>query len=170
MTSSSASRTFPRRMLAGVIGIAALVSIGTVPSVGMTEARFTDDDFASASFSSARLATPVITSCTVSSLLGSFTSVTIAWTSPYLKDQERLSINNTVVPNTNVTQSGTGPYTYSATLTSGLLGTLLGSLLGSTNTLKVETIYAGTSWVSPAATRTLSVGGLLGLGGNNTCT
>ena len=112
----------------------------------------------------------MIASCSVTSLLGTFTGFTITWTSPYLKVQQRLSINNVVVDNTNVAQSGTGPYSYSATISSGLLSTLLGSLLGSTNTVKVETVYPGTSWVSPAATRSLSVGGLLGLGGNNTCT
>lgn len=159
-----------RRLLAGVVGLAALVGVATVPSVQMTEARFTDSEYAAASFTAATLATPVITSCTVTSFLGTFTGFTITWTSPYLKVQERLSINAVVVDNTNVTQSGTGPYTYSATISSGLLNTLLGSLLGSTNTVRVESIYAGTSWASPAATRTLSVGGLLGLGGNNTCT
>jgi hypothetical protein len=136
----------------------------------MTEARFTDSEYASGSFTATRLAAPVITGCSVTSLLGTFTGFTITWTSPYLKVQQRLSINNVTVDNVNVTQGGTGPYTYSATLNSGLLGTLLGSLLGSSNAVKVETIYAGTSWVSPAATRTLSVGGLLGLGGTNTCT
>lgn len=169
-SSPRSARSFARRMLVGVIGLAALVSVATVPSVQTTEARFTDVEQASASFTAARLATPVITSCTVTSLLGTFTGFTIMWTSPYLKEQERLSINGTAVPNTNVTQSGTGPYSYSATLSSNLLGTLLGSLLGSSNTVRVEAIYPGTSWVSPAATRTLSVGGLLGLGGNNTCT
>jgi hypothetical protein len=152
------------------VGLAALVGVATVPSVQMTEARFTDSEYAAASFTAATLATPVITSCTVTSFLGTFTGFTITWTSPYLKVQERLSINAVVVDNTNVTQSGTGPYTYSATISSGLLNTLLGSLLGSSNTVRVESIYAGTSWASPAATRTLSVGGLLGLGGNNTCT
>jgi hypothetical protein len=152
------------------VGLAALVGVATVPSVQMTEARFTDSEYAAASFTAATLATPVITSCTATSFLGTFTGFTITWTSPYLKVQERLSINAVVVDNTNVTQSGTGPYTYSATISSGLLNTLLGSLLGSSNTVRVESIYAGTSWASPAATRTLSVGGLLGLGGNNTCT
>ena len=106
----------------------------------------------------------------MTSFLGSFTGFTITWTSPYLKVQERLSINAVAVDNANVTQTGSGPYTYSATISSTLLNTLLGSLLGSSNTVRVESIYAGTSWVSPAATKTLSVGGLLGLGGNNTCT
>lgn len=84
--------------------------------------------------------------------------------------QQHLSINDIVVDDVNVTESGTGQYTYSAMISSGLLGTLLGSLLGSTNTVKVEAVYAGTSWGSPAATRSLSVGGLRRLGGNDTCT
>lgn len=169
-SSSPRSSSVVRRMLVGLIGIAALVSVATVPSIQATEARFADVEQTSATFTASRLVTPVITACTVTSFLGSFTGVTISWTSPYLKDQERLSINTTVIPNTNVTQTGAGPYTYSATLSSGLLGTLLGSLLGSSNTVRVETVYPGTSWTSPAATRTLSVGGLLGLGGTNTCT
>lgn len=163
------TRSVRSRILAGSVGLAVLVGIATAPGGQETDAAFTDSEYAAGSFAAATLATPVVTSCTVTSLLGTFTGFTITWTSPYLKVQQRLSVNNVAVDNTNVSQSGTGPYTYSATLTSGLLNTLLGSLLGSTNTVKVESI-AGTSWVSPAATRSLSVGGLLGLGGNNTCT
>lgn len=158
------------RILAGAVGLSVLVGVATSPAVQMTDAAFTDSEYASGSFTAATLASPVVTSCTVTSFLGTFTGFTITWTSPYLKVQQRFSINNVVVDNTNVTQSGSGPYTYTSTISSGLLNTLLGSLLGSTNAVKVETVYAGTSWVSPAATRSLSVGGLLGLGGNNTCT
>ncbi|MFK0240555.1 hypothetical protein ACIQTX_06790 [Microbacterium sp. NPDC090281] len=158
------------RILAGVVGLAVLVGVASSPAVQMTDAAFTDSEYAAGSFTAATLASPVVTSCTVTSFLGTFTGFTINWTSPYLKVQQRFSINNVVVDNTNVTQSGSGPYTYTSTISSGLLNTLLGSLLGSTNAVKVETVYAGTSWVSPAATRSLSVGGLLGLGGNNTCT
>lgn len=159
-----------RRVLAGVIGASLLIGVGAAPTPQMTDAAFTDSEYASSlTLTAATLQTPVVTSCTVTSFLGTFTGFTIVWTSPYVKANERLSINNTVVDPVNVTQSGAGPYTYSATLTSGLLSTLLGSLLGSTNTVKVEAV-AGTSWMSPAATKTLSVGGLLGLGGNNTCT
>ena len=158
------------RILAAAIGLSLLVGLGMAPTVQETDASFTDSEYATRIFTASTLATPVVTSCTVTNFLGTFTGFTITWTSPYLTVQQRLSINNVVVDNTNVTQSGTGPYTYSSTISSGLLNTLLGSLLGSTNSVKVESIYAGTSWVSPAATRTLSVGGLLGLGGNNTCT
>jgi hypothetical protein len=158
------------RILAGVVGLAVLVGVASSPAVQMTDAAFTDSEYAAGSFTAATLASPVVTSCTVTSFLGTFTGFTINWTSPYLKVQQRFSINNVVVDNANVTQSGSGPYAYTSTISSGLLNTLLGSLLGSTNAVKVETVYAGTSWVSPAATRSLSVGGLLGLGGNNTCT
>lgn len=157
------------RILAGVAGLAVLVGLASSPAAQTTDASFTDSEYAAGSFTAATLATPVVTSCTVTSFLGTFTGFTITWTSPYLKVQQRLSINNVVVDNTNVTQTGSGPYTYSSTISSSVLSTLLGSLLGSTNAVKVETIYSGTSWVSPAATRSLSVGGLLGLGGNNTC-
>lgn len=158
-----------RYALAGVLGVAVLVGAASLPAVPVTDARFTDSEYAAGSFTADRLAAPVITGCSVTSLLGTFTGFTITWTSPYVKAQQRLSINNVVVDNANVTQGGAGPYNYSATISSGLLSTLLGSLLGSSNAVRVEAI-AGTSWVSPAATRTLSVGGLLGLGGNNTCT
>lgn len=158
------------RALAGAVGLAVLIGVAASPSVESTDAAFVDSEYATGAFTAAKLTAPVIASCSVTSLLGTFTGFTITWTSPYLKVQQRLSINNVVVDNTNVAQSGTGPYSYSATISSGLLSTLLGSLLGSTNTVKVETVYPGTSWVSPAATRSLSVGGLLGLGGNNTCT
>ena len=157
------------RILTAVAGFAVLLGVVSSPAVQVTDAAFTDSEYAGQSFTASTLAAPVVTSCTVTSLLGTFTGFTITWTSPYLMAQQRLSINNVAVDNSNVTQSGSGPYTYSSTISSGLLNTLLGSLLGSTNTVKVESI-AGTAWVSPAATRTLSVGGLLGLGGNNTCT
>lgn len=159
-------------MLAGILGLSLLAVGGTVATVQPTEARFTDTEYvASGTFSSFTVPVPVITSCTVASLLGTFTSFTITWTSPYPLAQQRFTINNVVVPNTNVAQSGEGPYTYTSTISSGLLGTLLtGGLLGATNTIRVEALLSGTTWVSVAATRTLSVGGLLGLGGNNTCT
>lgn len=158
------------RILAGVVGLAVLVAVGSTPAVQMTDAAFTDSEYAAGSFTAATLAKPVVTSCTVTSFLGTFTGFTITWTSPYPKVQQRFSINNVVVDNANVTQTGSGPYTYSSTISSGLLNTLLGSLLGSTNAVKVEATYSGTSWASAPATRSLSVGGLLGLGGNNTCT
>lgn len=159
-----------RRRGAGVVAVALLCAAFSASSVESTAARFTDVEHAAGSFTASRLVAPSITSCTVTSLLGTFTGFTITWTSPYLKAQQRLSINTVVVDNGSVSQSGSGPYAYSTTISSGLLSTLLGSLLGSSNTVRVEAVLPGTSWVSPAATRTLSVGGLLGLGGNNTCT
>lgn len=159
------------RILAGIVGLAVLVGVGSSPAVQMTDAAFTDSEYAAGSFTAATLAKPVVTSCTVTSFLGTFTGFTITWTSPYPKVQQRFSINNVVVDNNaNVTQTGSGPYTFSSTISSGVLNTLLGSLLGSTNAVKVEATYSGTSWASAPATRSLSVGGLLGLGGNNTCT
>lgn len=163
-------RSTRSRVLAGVIGVAVLTGVASAPATQTTDAAFLDSEHAAVTMTAAQLATPVVTSCTVTNLLGTFTGFTISWTSPYVKAQQRLSINNVAVDNANVTQSGTGPYSYSSTISSGLLNTLLGSLLGSTNTVRVQTLYSGTAWISPAATRTLSVGGLLGLGGNNTCT
>lgn len=159
-------------MLAGVLGVSLLVTGGAVTAVQPTEARFTDTEHAaSGTFTAFTVPMPAITSCTVASLLGTFTSFTITWTSPYPIAQQRFTINDVVVPNSNVVQSGTGPYSYTSTISSGLLGTLLaGGLLGANNTVRVQALLSGTGWSSVAATRTLSVGGLLGLGGNNTCT
>ncbi|WP_149083400.1 MULTISPECIES: hypothetical protein [Microbacterium] len=159
-----------RRRAVAVAAVAVLCAAVSASSVEPSTARFTDGEYAAGSFTASRLAVPSITSCTVTSLLGTFTGFTITWTSPYPKAQQRLSINTVVVDNGSVGQSGSGPWTYSATISSSVLSTLLGSLLGSSNTVRVEAVLPGTSWVSPAATRTLSVGGLLGLGGNNTCT
>ena len=159
-----------RRMLAGLIGTSLLTGVAMAPPTQMTEAAFTDSEHVSSStFTALTLQTPVVTSCTVTSSLGTFTGFTIVWTSPHPKVNQRLSINAATIDPANVGQSGSGPYAYTATLSSSVLRTLLGGLLGSTNTVRVRTV-AGTSWESPAATRTLSVGGLLGLGGNNTCT
>lgn len=160
------------RALAAALGLAVLAGVGAVSTAQPTDARFTDvEHVASGTFSALTVPQPVITSCNVSSTLGTFTSFTITWTSPYPLAQQRFTINNVVVPNNNVSQSGSGPYTFTSTISSGLLGTLLtGGLLGASNTIRVQALLSGTTWISVAATRTLSVGGLLGLGGNNTCT
>lgn len=159
-------------MLAGILGVSMLAAGGTVATVQPTEALFTDTEIvASGTFTAFTVPMPAITSCTVASTLGTFTGFTISWTSPYPLAQQRFTINDVVVPNSNVVQSGTGPYSYTSTISSGLLGTLLtGGLLGANNTVRVQALLSGTGWSSVAATRTLSIGGLLGLGGNNTCT
>lgn len=65
------------RILAGVVGLAVLVGVGSSPAVQMTDAAFTDSEYAAGSFTAATLAKPVVTSCTVTSFLGTFTGFTI---------------------------------------------------------------------------------------------
>lgn len=158
-------------MLAGAVGLSVLAGVAVLPSVQLTEARFTDPDYASSTtFTAGALATPVITACTVTNNgLGIFQSVTITWTSPYVAANVRLTATSGsttgTVPAANITASGPvgGLYTYSSTLTQALLTSLVSNLLGSTTTLSVTNLLPGTNWVSQAATRRLTVGAL-GLG------
>jgi hypothetical protein len=166
-------------MRAGVVGLAVLVGVAVVPSVGMTEARFTDTEHASSStFAAQTLAAPVITGCTVQSLsvigIGLvFQSVTITWTSTLPPANVRLTAtsgaNTGTVPSANISASGPvgGVYTYSATLNQALLTSLVTNLLGSTTTLTATNFLPGTAWVSAGASRKLTIA-LLGL--NATCT
>lgn len=160
-----------RRVVAGLAGLALLIGLGAAPPVQQTDAAWADPEFGSGSFAALTLVTPVVTGCSVTSFLGTFTGFTITWTSTHDKGFQRLTIQDVAVPPANISQTGTGLWTYSSTLSASVLSTLLtGGLLGATNTVKVFTA-AGLNWRSPATvTRTLSVGGLLGLGGNNTCT
>jgi len=163
----------PRRLLAGLAGIALLGGVVLAPSVQATEASWSDAEAGAAPFAATTLQPPTITACNVGTLLNLglvFTGVTIRWTSPYGAQNVQLSINDVLIPASNVTQSGTGPYVYEASLTANLLQSLLGGLLGSANTVEVVTVLPDVGWRSIAATRTLEVGGLLGLLGSNTCT
>jgi hypothetical protein len=161
-----------RRTLAAAVGLAVLVGVGVVPSVQTTEARFTDrEHLSSSTFTALTLETPVITGCTTAGVV--FQSATIMWTSPHPPTNMRLTVisgsTTSVVPSANISSSGPvgGVYSYSATLTQGLLASLISNLLGSTTTLSVASLVPGTSWVSGEATRKLTIG-LFGLGA--TCT
>ena len=160
------------RLGVAAIGIGALILAGSLKAAP-TEAAWADAELASspAVTAGARPDTPVITSCTVSTLLGSglvFTGVMIVWTSPYLNDRVQLRINDVVIT-TGIVRTGTGPYTYTATLSATLLQSVLGGLLGSSNSVTVRAFYPGGSWESATANKTLSVGGLLGVSGSNRC-
>ena len=162
-----------RRFLAGIAGLALLGGAALVPSAQSTDAAWTDAEVGAATFTATTLEAPVIATCDVRTLLNLglvFTGVTIAWTSPYDASNVQLEINETVVPAANITQSGSGPYTYRASLSASLLQSLLGGLLGSDNAVEVVAVLPGTEWQSVPDTRTLSVGGVLGLLGANECT
>lgn len=166
-------RRWSFRLGVAAIGIGVVLAAGSLRAAP-TDAAWTDAEVGSSTAvtAGARPDTPVITSCTVSTLLGSglvFTGVTIVWTSPYLNDRVQLRINDVVIT-TGIVRTGTGPYTYTATLSATLLQSVLGGLFGSSNSVTVRALYPGSSWVSATANKTLSVGGLLGLSGSNTCT
>lgn len=173
MSLAPAYRGRRRQALGVLVGVALFVSVLFAPESEMTEAAFTDSEHATAALQADSLVTPVITSCTVQTFLGFgviFTGVTIVWTSPYPASSVELRINGVLIPGVNIAQSGSGPYTYTATLTANLLQLILGGLLGSSNSVTVRAIYPESSWVSSAATRTLNIGGVFGLIGGNTCT
>lgn len=163
-----------RRMLAGLAGLSLLAGVAALPPAQVTEAQFTDPDFGSSTFTAQTLVTPVITGCTVANNgLGIFQSVTITWTALYPLASVRLTATSgtttgTVAP-ANITASGpvAGVYSYSATLSQALLTSLVSNLLGSTTTLTVTSLIPSTTWVSPGATRKLTIA-LLGL--NAACT
>lgn len=167
-----------RRMAVVLISLALLAGIVLTPQPQPTDAAFTDVEHATGSVTAGTLNAPGITGCSVTTyfvvLVGVvFQSVTITWSSPYPQSQVRLTATNggttTEVDSSQISQSGplNGVYTYSATLDSGFLTSLLGNLFGSSTTLTLANIVPGSNWVSPTASRTLSIG-LLGL--NPTCT
>lgn len=162
-----------RRALVAVVGLClALGALVMNPTVEETDAAFTDSEYASTALSAAELVAPTAGTCTVTTkvvvLVGIvFDSVTMTWTSPYPKENVRLTVTRgsqtVVVDPGDIIQSGptNGTYTYTVTLNQGLLESLIGNLLGSTTTLTVVNV-AGEAWHSPAHTRQLYIG-LLGL-------
>lgn len=164
-----------RRMLAGVAGLSVLAGLAILPSAEMTDAQFTDSEYAaSTTFTAQSLVAPVITGCTVANNgLGIFQSVTLTWTALYPLASVRLTATSGTTTGTvasaNITASGAvgGVYSYSATLNQALLTSLVSNLLGSTTTLTVISLIPSTSWVSLGATRKLTIA-LLGL--NAACT
>ncbi|MFS0854138.1 hypothetical protein [Microbacterium sp. 179-I 3D4 NHS] len=162
-------------MVAGAVGLSVLVGALGAAGVPATEARFTDAEHTTSStFTALRLATSTITGCTVQNNgLGGFQSVTLSWTSPHPPAWVRLTLTqgatSAVVPAANISSSGPvgGLYSYTATLSITTLGALLANLLGGTTTLAVTNVHPGSSWVSPAVSRRLTIGAL---GLNSTCT
>lgn len=161
-----------RRVVAGLAGLALLIGLGAAPPVQQTDAAWADSEFGSGSFAAATLSSPTNMTCTVANappLFLTFQSVTITWVSAYAwapasgpKSTLTASSSTKTSTVTGVTTTGTGPYTHSVTLTQALLESLVTNLLGSTTTFKVTNV-AGTNWVSPSQTKTLTMT-LAGLG------
>lgn len=170
-----------RRIVAGAAGLAVLLGFASAPPVGQTDAYFTDGEYATATqITAGSLVAPSITSCTVSTLLGLglvFVNAKITWTSQYPLSGVQLSMRppggtDVVVPASNYVENaspGGGLHSYTVTVNDVLLQNVLQGVLGSTTILSVRAV-AGTSWRSVEVTKTLSVGGLLGLAGDNSCT
>lgn len=168
------ARSTLRQVLVAVTSVALLLSAAVVAQPQPTTAAFTHDAYAQATVNTGELAAPTIMTCTTQhALVGLlFESVTITWTSPYPRDQVRLSATRSgtthTIPNAQITVSGpvNGLYTYSATLSRTLLENILGDLLGSITTLTVWNAYLD-HWISPTRTRQLDIA-LLGL--TSSCT
>lgn len=170
-----------RRLLGAALGVMALLGAGLIAPAQQTDAAWTDPELASASLTARTVPVAEITSCTVQTLLGLglvFKGVTLTWRSSYDITGVRFTITPSggqpvVVPSSNITKSGPvgGPYTYTAQLSLTVLQNLLQNLLGSSSTLSVMNVetYPQTTWVSAPVTRTLTVGGVGGLLGNNRC-
>lgn len=169
-----------RRLVAVVAGLAVLIGLGAPAELEQTEAAWVDSEWAGATVTAGRLETPIVTSCQVSTLLNLglvFVNAKITWTSPYPITRVQLAMRppggaDVVVQPSNIVENappGPGLHSYTVTVNQNLLQNVLSGLLGNTTILSVRAI-AGTNWRSPEVTKSLSVGGLLGLAGNNTCT
>lgn len=152
-----------RRMLAGVAGLAVLVGVAVVPSVGTTEARFTDTEHTASSMTALKLLPPAVEplpgglTCPnpLSTLLGG-TALTIRWRWPTTTgDYPATSALNVFLTGA---ADGTGGSTiapgtatggvYTTAVSKGVLDGLLGGL-GFVVTGGSYVVYFGTSWVTP---------------------
>lgn len=168
-----------RRALVAAAGLALIIGTALSPAISQTEASFVDNETATSTVSSGSMATPVVTSCSVTThlvvLVGLvFKDLTLAWTSTHPPSQISLTATSqagatSIINSSYITSSGPvgGVYSYSTTLSEGLLGSLLGNLLGGTTTFTLKSVVPGTSWASSSTTKQLKIA-LLGL--NPTCT
>lgn len=156
-SSPRSARSFARRMLVGVIGLAALVSVAAVPSVQMTEARFTDVEQVSASFTALALKPATILRtplCVRPPALGG-NVFSIEWQWPTSAPYDTFTAANVrwkvgtaesvAVPTTGPDASGRYTSTFNTGLLTGVLGTLLGA------DLRVEMRTTLHNWTSGAA-------------------
>lgn len=169
-----------QRALAAIVGAAMLVGVGFAPSAQVTDAAFTDPEHASATFTATSV-TP-LTDATCQTLgTVSFTGVRLTWRSVYdmalISDPAYSPVSGTNSAGTtsylnraSITKTGptNGRYTYTATMSTSVLGGLLGTVLGASSTLTIQERYplAGSVWVTPPIRfrLTVALGGLLGIG------
>lgn len=147
-----------RIRLAGVVLIAGLLGIATVPPPQLTDASYVDPEYASGSAVTAiRLVPPqltAVTTCHSALLGGTVMAVTWKWTgqiAPYTgftaAANTEWQIAGTAwqsVPTTGPDANGVYTTTFTKTLLSGLLGGLLGETFSS-----IVRTKAWTGWVSP---------------------
>lgn len=118
-----------------------------------------------------------ITSCKVDSTLGTFKQMTLTWTSPQAPNEMLLEVGRygDRVPADKIGSSKVGElFTYTSVIDHKALIEISGGLSGAENTVRVVAGSSKPVGFPPvpnqaSAYRTLSVGGLLGLGGDNTC-
>ncbi len=157
-------RTRHRRLVAGLAGAAVLVGVCGAPTTQVTEAAFTDREAGTATITAFRVPAPTITACTITNNgAGMFQNVRLVWTSPYGATGVRLTLSQgtttDTVPAGSISTTGpvNGLYTHTAVLNQSLLVSLISNLFGSTTTMRVTNLLSGTSWVSVAATRQLTI-------------
>ena len=174
-----------RRILAPVFALVAAVAIAISPGavrgdalVGVTEAAWTDAQYAGGAVAAGELDVPVITQCTTENdgVDGAMSALTLTWTSA-LDDPARMLLSLSVgsgtpfeYPTNAIQRTGPadGVYTYTAVMTLEQLQSALGPLTSASITVAVAT-RAGTEWLSDTASRTVSVGALGGGVGSATC-
>lgn len=154
------------RVLAVVVGAAVLFGAAAVAPPQDVDASFTDSETAKASVTAGTLTAPSNMTCTVTNaapLFLTFQSVTITWKSDYpLSSAGPITVLIASSPaktsqvTSGITPSGGGPFSYSVTLTQGVLESLVTNLLGSTTTFTVKNT-AGTLWTSSMSTKTLTM-------------
>ena len=176
-----------RRNLGWSRGVAAILSLGLLTGIAVgtpvvlrpqpVAAAWTDQENGRAAITAGTVPNPTNLTCTLTSLLGAVTSVTLTWktTEPMPATFRLAAVSGAnATPTTgNVTVTpalvaGTTD-TYTATIQLGLLTTLLTGLLGGTATLGVSGT-AGDNWVSPGWARAELKIALLGLLLGSSCT
>lgn len=157
-------------MLAGVLGVAILVTGGGLSNASSTEARFTDTEYTAAgTLTSARLAPPQITAvvnCSGLLGLGVANGVTLEWrfptgTSAAFTPAANVQWAFNAAGNNWQAVTTTSPSTgvYRTTFNTGVISDLLSLLLGGSMTFQART-KVGTNWVSAQTSRVTFTNGL----------
>lgn len=155
-----------RRLLSGIVGASLLAALAAAPPVQLTDAAFTDSEYASGTLKAATLLAPQIAVpmplCQRPPLVGTGDLFTIKWKWPVAGDHTEAfnaslrpaNIRWRVNATDNVAVPSSGPDSngfYTTTFNSGLLGSLLGSLLGVNVVVEMRTIIG--SWTSQTVSR-----------------